>query len=324
MDPEIEATEETTATEAEDARNATADAVTRALGNESPEVEPEAKAEPESETEPEPDAEPETETEPEAGSDDEFAPPDGLSDGAKSRFASLVERIKTTAQERDSIRDVQDQIVAMMRSTGYGPQEFADVITMLADANSGDTGRMTKAMERIDALRSTVGKGIGKPVPGVDLFADYPDLKTKVDDGDMDEADAAETASLRRRDSKRAEREARESASRETASAHKQSVAQATERLTAVGNELKSADPDYDAKVGALQSHGFFDRVAETVDPTQWDTVFRTAYDALGDVAAKPVAVSKTQPMRRSVTGAGGSATPTTTADAVAKALAEG
>lgn len=262
----------------------------------------------------------------EAGEEDpdDIKAPDGLSDGAKKRFESLVDRVKTVSSELDRERAKNDQIVKVMEDTGSSPDEFAQVLLMLGHANSGDPKRVSQALDMLDTMRGNLARMTGKTVPGVDVLSDFPDLRQKVTDGDLDEESAAEIAAARRdRASKSRQAEQTQTQQKQQAQMT-QRVQTAQGELSTLGNELKASDPDYDSKLAILQKRGFFEHVAQNVPPEQWKQVFRATYDAMGDVAKARTPFKKSAtPMRSTPESGGGSPQPKSTAEAVRLALSE-
>lgn len=250
--------------------------------------------------------------------------PEGLSDGAKKRFESLVDRVKTVSAERDEQRAKNDQIVKVMEDTGSSPEEFAQVLLMLGHANSGDPERISQALGMLDTMRGNLARMTGKTVPGVDVLSDFPDLRQKVTNGDLDEESAAEIAAARRERASKSQQAKQSQTQVQQQAQMNQRVQAAQVALSALGNELKAKDPDYDSKLAILQKRGFFENVAQNVPPEQWKTLFQVSYDSLGDVAKARTPVKKAAaPMRSTLESGGGSPQPKSTAEAVRLALSE-
>lgn len=313
----------------------TADAVARALAGDDDEVSAapdDTRDDGEEDGAPKPEGEDDDQGADDKPAEDELKTPEGLSTGAKERFEKLVDRVRTTAQERDQIAQERDEVrgqyetvVQVMKDTGAPPEQFAQTLVMLGYANSGDPAKVAQALDMLDGYRAELAKKVGKPVPGVDVLGDFPDLKAKVEAGDLDEATAAELATARRdrvtRDKQSAETKERESAQGQMA----ERVTKAQADLTTLGTTLKAKDPDFTRKLDILGKRGFFERVSQTAPPEQWGELFTIAYEALGDVAAARTPAPKpgNQPMRSTPEGGGGSPKPKTTADAVRLALSE-
>lgn len=318
----VEATEGAEPNESSEPAN-TAEAVAAALkGDEESEAEESAQGEEGEQEEVGEEADESAET----GEDDpdNIKAPDGLSDGAKKRFESLVDRVKTVSSELDQERTKNDQIVKVMEDTGSSPEEFAQVLLMLGHANSGDPKRVTQALDMLDAMRGNLARMTGKAVPGVDVLSDFPDLLQKVTNGDLDEESAAEIAAARRERESKSQQAEKTQAQQQQQAQMAQRVQTAQNDLSTLGNELKASDPDYDSKLAILQKRGFFENVAQNVPPEQWKQVFRATYDAMGDVAKARTPIKKAAtPMRSTPESGGGSPQPKSTAEAVRMALSE-
>jgi len=167
----------------------------------------------------------------------------------------------------------------------------------------------------------------GVPIQGVDVLADFPDLRAGVEAGDLDEKFAAELAAGRRAQSRtRTETSTREAADQATKQME-QRQATAREGLDALGKQLSKSDVDYSRKLEIMEKRGVIGDIVANVPPERWQQAFRSAYDALSDVASsmrQPAPKPGEQPMRRSgKSGSGAEAQPKTVKDAVRMAIAE-
>lgn len=197
-------------------------------------------------------------------------------------------------------------------------------------ANSGDPTKINLALDMIEQWRGNLARMAGRHVPGVDMLSEHPDLKQRVENGELDEGTAQEIAAARtgRREAetRSTTRSTQEQAQQQQAAQWQQRVTTAQSNLTTLGDQLKSNDVDYKQKIALLEKRGFFQRVAQNTPPEQWGDVFQAAYDAVGDAAASvrtPAPKREQTPMQRSGTGAAGAAQPKTVRDAVMRALAE-
>lgn len=343
MDNEIENTgavneaEISTETATEAQPESPADAVRRALaGDDDGDATDAADAEPEVDGDAE--AEGDGEEKGEGGEEGkegelDLKTPEGLKAQAAERFQKLAEGYKEASkkafeveQKYQELETQHKQIVDVWEGTGASPEQFASVITLLTDFNSGDRSRMQKAYQMLDGMRANAAKELGIAAPGVDHLSDFPDLQQKVQAYELDEASAAEIAAARRRQSQDQQRQNSQQQTQQQQAQMAQRTQQAQQSLATMGEKLRTKDPEYSRKVEILNKRGFFDKVAESAPPESWGVMFQTAYEALGDVASasRVVAPKKDeQPLRRTGEGGGGRGHPKTVADAVRMALAE-
>lgn len=273
-----------------------------------------------------------------ADSDTEhFETPEGLAPASKERFERVVGIAKERTQERDAAiaeRDAALQqytaVEQTLKKTGATPEAMGRILVAMEYANSGDPTKIGLALDMIEQWRGNLARMAGRPVPGVDMLSEYPDLKQRVENGELDEGTAQEIAAARtgRREAetRSTTRSTQEQAIEQQAAQWQQRVSAAQANLTALGEELKKSDVDYKQKIGLLEKRGFFQRVAQNTPPEQWGDVFQAAYDAVGDAAASvrtPAPKPGQTPMQRSGTGTAGAAQPKTVRAAVIQALAE-
>lgn len=264
----------------------------------------------------------------EDGADPDLVPPEGIGDKARERFNTLVERVKESEDRATQAETNFQQIESTLKSTGASPDDWGKIIVALQYANSGDPAQARHALEILDGFRANVARIAGVPVQGVDVLADFPDLRTKVENGDLDEADAAEIAALRRSTSTRREQDASRQNERQAQEQVVQRQTAARGELDKLGAQLAKADVDFKAKVKILEDRGVIANIVKNVPPEAWCESFQTAYDAVNAATAGMRTRAPTpgeQPMRRNGRNGGGAeGEPKTVADAVRKAVAEG
>lgn len=263
----------------------------------------------------------------EGAGDDDLKAPEGINTKARERFEKLVERVKETDRQYQELDGKFRGIETLLKGTGATPELWGRVLTAMRYANSGDTGEARRALEILDGYRAEVARVAGVPIEGVDMLSDFPDLRQKVDNGDVDEASAAEIAASRRAQARSRDATAQQHTQQQADAAVQEARTKAGSDLDALGADLAGKDVDYPKKFAILRDRGVIDRIAKNVAPQNWVEVFRSAYDALGDVAAAqrtPAPPAGEQPMRRSSkSGSGPNGQPKTVAEAVRMAVNE-
>lgn len=207
-----------------------------------------------------------------------------LSERAQDRIRSLVGFVK----ERDEALTIQGNLIKSIQDTGASPEQFAEIIGFLRDANSNTPEGLERAYQMLRTGLRTISLQLGKPIPEVDLLADHADLAQAVKFGQITKAHADELA-LAREQTKfaNANRAAAEKRTKETSDA-KTERDTAISELNALGAELKKSDPDYEKKfdliVPALKA------AFEGMRPAEWKAAFTKAYTAFKLPAASPPA----------------------------------
>lgn len=262
-----------------------------------------------------------------AEADPDLVPPDGLSKGARERFGKLIERVKEGDQRFAELDGKFRGIEQTLKGTGATPEQWGQILTAMRYANSGDPAQARMALQIIDGYRAEIARAAGVPIEGVDVLSDFPDLRAKVDSGTLDEESAAELAAQRRAVDRNRATVNQQEQQRQQAQQLEQRQNTARASLDALGSQLAKSDVDYPRKIEILEKRGVIANIVATVPPEQWQASFKSAYDALGDVAAAartPAPGPNEQPMRRSSkSGSGAEAQPKTVRDAVRAALNE-
>lgn len=248
--------------------------------------------------------------------------PDEVKGRTRERMTALISTVKTQGEQITA----QHQLVDSISSTGATPEEFGALLGYMRWVHSDKPEDLKQAQQLLMSELEGISLKLGEAAPGVDFLAKYPDLQTKVDNGQITTDDAKEIALHRTRT-------ANAQAQTTAKQTHEQTTAQATaERngaiaeLDALGKKLNSEDADYAIKheilKPILQSLGM-------LKPSQWKAAFSQAYAAItpAQVARfrQPVAaVKKTgnQPLRSNKVPTGGQQrSPGSLLDAVSAAI---
>jgi len=123
------------------------------------------------------------------------------------RYAKDQEAV--VAQQGETIKAMsaaRDEILATFKEYRAEPD---DLIPLLEVNLLVKTGRYEEALKWVDTQRAGILKELGREAPGVDLLAEFPDLKQKAEDEQITRADAVELANARRREKASSEAAAR-------------------------------------------------------------------------------------------------------------------
>lgn len=210
-------------------------------------------------------------------------------DRTAARFRELHARARAgdEAQARASAaEDMLDRWQQTIGESGANEQQFAGAMTYLARVNSGDPKQIEQALTDVLAEAAVLAKAIGREIPGlVDPLDDFPDLKAKVENLEMDRETALAWAADRRTKTMHETAAATRSASASEEARYQQGYA----AVKSLGDELRAADPaGFQAKAGMLGA--LVNEIAATLPPEQWVASIRRIWANLPAPAVAPVA----------------------------------
>lgn len=251
--------------------------------------------------EPEPDARPTEEIPPEKTPEEQererlealHTIPRGLKGEARANYKALSDHAKELAAQQDEQRQQYEKVVErintfedIIKDSGATPEVLSEHFQYIKHVTSGN---LDAALEFIEGERKAIAEALGKPLDGVDLLADYPDLKDRVDKMELDEASALEIANARR-GQQRQERQAESQRTQEQQRQHAAQVAQQRqEALSAIqtwtAEQAKGMLPtDWQAMEEAIVSYlqaPSTQSLLSKIPPTEWLGHIQSHYDAL-------------------------------------------
>lgn len=220
--------------------------------------------------------------------EDLTAMPEGLAPKAQERFRALVNVNKEISQEVEGLRAQTEYIGTTFKEHGVTREQFEIATNLIGAMNRGDWPTVIKGMQ--EEMRR-VALVSGRPIDGIDMFSDMPDLKEKVENLQLSPEDAAELARgrthqqiaqqrVRQAQQQQREQEQNQQQTQQFERARQQGVL-AVDQLCA---ELKSKDLDFGRIEAALMP-----RVAELfqdVHPSKWAATLQRQYDLLKSMGA--------------------------------------
>lgn len=237
-----------------------------------------------------------------------------VSDKTRKTFDRLIGRLKERDSEFETLNTRYEGLRETLTSTGAEPEQLAKLLEYPRLLSNGN---YEAALSALDKERENLARLMGKPVDGVDLLGDFPDLREKVEYGDLSEDAALELANHRRREM--AQRQFAESQQRQTHERqfnYQQQLDVARQQLNAVDAALKNMDPQYSQKLEQLAP--VIQRIRDTLPPSQWASEFQKAYSE--------TKVARHRRQNQPLSGGGmantGSGIPQTFEDAIAAGLA--
>lgn len=257
-----------------------ADPVETPAGEAEPEAEPAvAAAEPEADPPKEPEVKEEKPSD-EFGTLEEGTPERTRErfEGLKTKFDETIEERDALIVERDQVKAESDQWVEAITGTGTNPEQFNMSLEYLRLVNSKDPKDLDKAYGIMEGELQELGRTLGKAAPGLDPIAAHPDLKQRVDDGLLDEADALEI--VKARATVKFNETTTTAAAEETRNQSK--VTNAYNDVKELGIELKARDPNFEAKVAILKPI-IESVVTSGTPPEKWRSTIEATYNKIPD-----------------------------------------
>lgn len=252
-----------------------------------------------------------------------------MNERSKARWAELTERVKTVPElERRATEATEqlDSVRRMVTDSGLAPDEFSTVLTLGRLYKSSDPKDLQSALDQIEGLRTDIATRLGTEVAGIDLLAQHPDLKQRVEGMTLSREDALEMVRLRTQN--------------QTAQRTQDQTRAFQEFQVTVQNAAKEMDttleqrkhlPGHEAKVafikGQLSDPVRLQQFVTTYEPHQWQAAVLMMYDAYSPPAAPvaaPAPAPVPQPLRPGhvASGARVATQPTNAMDAVQNAFA--
>lgn len=255
----------------------------------------------------------------------DLTPPEGMSERAGKRWAELTERVKVVPElERRATEATQqlDSVRRMVSDSGLAPDEFSNVLNLGKLYKSNSPQDLQAALTQIEGLRADIATRLGADVPGVDVLAQHPDLKARVDGMELPRDAALEMARMRA-ESKAVQQTQAQSMEFQRFQTTVQQAAQRMDTTLAQRAHM----PGHAAKVAFIQSQlsdqAKLQQFVKTYQPEQWEAVVLMMYDAYTPPAA-PAPAPAPQPLRPGNVSAGAprAGQPKNAMDAVQNAFA--
>jgi len=251
--------------------------------------------------------------------DEDLSMPDGLSTKAQDRFRKLTGRLQETSQALRGATEELDQFRRVVQSSMATPQEFSQAIEYMRMVKSGD---LDGALRVLDEQRRRIALATGRVVPGTDPLAEFPDLRARVDQFQMDEQAALELARSRALIQEIQRQQEMSSATMQRQHAAQSERAQAIAEIDKLGAQWAQADPDFSAKEDVILKR--IPEIAKSFPPSLWASQVRLLYDTLSAMPAPATSKVALKTPLRSSGKSGGSKQPESMLEALTTGLGYG
>lgn len=224
----------------------------------------------------------------------------------KATFTKLRETEARAAQHEGDVKEFREMVL----STGANAQEFGQMLEVVRLMKSGNDADKRMALEQIEQQRAMLCKELGIEAPGVDVLADFPELKQAVENMEITPAYAHQLAKVKRQEAQAAQQQRQVQASQQDQQQFLQSVDQVS-KVAESYFDTKKAEADYPAKMKMIHEKFkdpvYMQEFVTTYEPKQWFGIFKLMYD--GMVVQAPTQPPRQQPIRSGARPAG---TPST------------
>lgn len=225
------------------------------------------------------------------------------------RFREVIGALKahesTIAKQGENIKvltEARDTILGVLEETHTTQEELAGYLEFNAMVKSGDPKQLEAAIGFVEKQRAALYKAIGKEPAGggIDLLADFPDLKQQVENEDITRQVALELAASRRDKAAAAEAERQKRTQQQGEKQSKEqfakSVNEAADAIESWAVGVSKSDIDWKAKESILLER--IEEVKKQYPPRLWLPTLKLMYE--GIVVEKAPAKSGPQPLRPS------------------------
>ncbi len=230
----------------------------------------------------------------------------------QARFAEVITTLKahegTIAKQSADIKvlsEARDAILGVMEETHTSQDQLAAYLEFNALLQSKDPKDLESALQMLEGQRVALYKALGREPEGggLDLLADFPDLKKQVDEEEITRAAALEIAKGRRDRAARQAEEQRQQQQQQqktqTAEQRKQAGEKALADIETWTAGLAKTDLDYKAKEDKLLAK--LDGVLKSYPPEQWVSTLKLLYEGI-EITKAPASPGgkQNQPLRPS------------------------
>lgn len=221
-----------------------------------------------------------------------------LSKKTRERIEHLADLTRNISAERDTFKKNYEDHVSHIKSTGATPEQYSDALTYLKMVNSGDPTQMEQALQVMQAEVQALAKMLGKPVPGVSLLNDHPDLIQQVNAGQLTAQAAEELAGHRTRTQYMTAQSQRQQQAAQSQQAANAEIERGVADLDTLGQRLAAENPaEYAAKKAILVES--LKPVFAQINPNQWAATFEAAYRRMTVAVPAPAPAKAPVPLRQ-------------------------
>lgn len=207
--------------------------------------------------------------------------PEGLSPKAKERFEKLAHMNRDLTARVEEITSAVEPFRAALQENGVRKEQFEQAASVIGMMNKGD---FEGALKVLDEQRQMISLAMGKPLPGVDALAEFPDLRESVDTMQITEEMALETARSRKRDLLQKQQRETQQQEQNNQRQSQELVQSSLKSIDDFTKKMMASDIDY-ASIEAKLLPRINDLI-QGVHPSQWLRTVQNAYQLIKDAGA--------------------------------------
>jgi hypothetical protein len=207
---------------------------------------------------------------------------------SRQRFAEVINTLKTKEAEVveltkkiEPLQGARDAIIGIMEATGTTSAQLSGLMEFNRMLNSEKPQDWEAALKLVEDQRAQLYQALGREPDGggVDLLAEFPDLKQKVAEASLTREDALEIAQARRNKAAGDASAAQGRKTEEQRQATLKARGDAQNAITSWAAGLAKSDIDYKAKEERLLEQ--VDEVIKNYAPNQWLPTLQLIYKGL-------------------------------------------
>jgi hypothetical protein len=207
---------------------------------------------------------------------------------ARARFQEVIgtlkEREATIAQMTEKmtpLREARDAMIDVLEETKTTSDQLSAYLEFNRMLQSGDPKDWESALQMVENQRAALYKSLGREPDdgGVDLLAEFPDLKQKVTEAQITREDALEIAQGRRERAAGEQRSQQQRSEQQTVQQRKQAQDNALKEIETWTAGLEKSDIDYKAKEEKLLEQ--VDEVIKNYPADKWIPTLKLLYSGI-------------------------------------------
>lgn len=213
--------------------------------------------------------------------EDPLKMPEGLKPESQQRFQTLVNTNKELATKIEQLEPQVSYVRETFQKHGVRQEQFEQAVQFIGAINSGN---LQAALEVLDRQRTEIALALGRPLPGVDVLTEHPDLRQAVDSMQITEQHAMELARARR-ESALAQQHSQALRTQQDQQAQQQAmVDQGLKDIDQFTRQMQASDLDFAVIEAQLLPE--IQNLIQGVPPQRWKSIIETQYRLLKKAAA--------------------------------------
>lgn len=197
---------------------------------------------------------------------------------------SNADEVRRLAEENTALSGARTAMMEAFKEAHVTTDDMADLLDYNRKVKTGD---FAGALKIVNDARTAILKAMGREEPGVDLLDDFPDLKEKVANLDMERPAALEVAKARRQQAQMERDQQQRQQQEDQANAGTRAQETALASIEKWQKDVAANDIDYKAKEEIVLAK--IGEIIEKYPPDKWLETIRLAYGMVRVEKATPI-----------------------------------